>query len=66
MPYLLIWDIDGTLVRTHGIGKKAMNAAFHKLFGIEGGEEGARLKLSVDDMNKYFPTGGFGGQEMER
>jgi len=152
MNYLLIWDIDGTLIRTKGVGKRAMNTAFYKLFGIDDGfgpinmagmldsvivrkafeihnipvvfpdgtenpdierfyklyiealsseismirrsvacpgilelleilhkkdtyynvlgtgniEEGARLKLSIDDMNKYFPTGGFGDQLIER
>ena len=152
MNYLLIWDIDGTLIRTKGVGKRAMNTAFYKLFGIHDGfgpinmagmldaiivrkafelhnipfilpngtkntdierfyelyiealsseismikgsiacpgvlellkilqqqdafynvlgtgniEEGARLKLSVDNMNSYFPTGGFGDQQIER
>lgn len=152
MNYLLIWDVDGTLIRTKGIGKRAMNRAFYKLFGIEDGfstinmagmldsiivktalelhnipavlpdgsenediqnffdlyieilsleikkvgnsiacpgvlkvleilrqqgvffnvlgtgniEEGARLKLSIDNLNRHFPTGGFGEQEMER
>lgn len=152
MSYLLIWDIDGTLIRTKGVGKKAMNTAFHKLFGISDGfepinmagmldaaivrkafeihnipvilpdgrentdierfyelyiealsseirmiqrsiacpgvlelletlhqrdnfynalgtgniEKGARLKLSVDNMNRYFPTGSFGERLMER
>lgn len=152
MNYLLIWDIDGTLIRTKGVGKRAMNAAFYKLFGIKDGfgpinmagmldavivrkafeihnipvvlpdgrenadikrfyelyiealsaeismihgsvacpgilellktlhrqdtfhnvlgtgniEAGARLKLSVDDMNRYFPTGSFGDRQIER
>ncbi|HHV99722.1 MAG TPA: HAD hydrolase-like protein [Clostridiaceae bacterium] len=152
MNYLLIWDIDGTLIRTKGVGKRAMNTAFYKLFGIEDGfgpinmagmldaiivrkafeihnipvalpdgrentdierfyelyiealsaeismiqgsiacpgvlelletlhrkdnfynvlgtgniEAGARLKLSVDNMNRYFPTGSFGNRQIER
>lgn len=146
LKYLLIWDIDGTLIRIKGLGKKAMNITFMELYGIsdafnkinmagmldavilktiydmyhidaakrdsaaffkrycevldelfkqisfsvacagvpellaaldEAGcfcnvlgtgniERGARIKLSVDGLNKLFPTGGFGDEEMER
>jgi phosphoglycolate phosphatase len=31
---LLLFDIDGTLIHSGGAGKKAMNAAFEKVFGI--------------------------------
>ncbi len=32
---LVLYDIDGTLVSTGGAGTRAMNYAFHKLYGIE-------------------------------
>jgi len=144
MRYLLIWDIDGTLIRTKGTGKNAMSAAFLELYGIENAfreinmagmldsvimkktyqahnianadvskfydryceilkdeidklqysiacpgvkalleklenegsfcnvlgtgniERGARIKLLPDDLNRFFPTGGFGDEEIER
>ena len=146
MKYLLIWDIDGTLIQTRGLGKKAMNIAFLELHRVENAfqnikmsgmldpviletayelhrinmadrnsinffnryiqilealfrehnrsiacagvpellatldktgcfynvlgtgniERGARIKLSVDDLNRFFPTGGFGDEETER
>lgn len=30
---LLLWDIDGTLIRAKGAGKRAMNQAFLQMFG---------------------------------
>jgi phosphoglycolate phosphatase-like HAD superfamily hydrolase len=33
-PRLLIFDIDGTLIRTGGAGRAAMNQAFLEVFGI--------------------------------
>ena len=144
MEYLLIWDIDGTLVHTQGAGGKAMDRAFLKLHGIEEGfrdidmaggldpvilrdalaqymlsnennseffslyckylsyeleklassiiipgiaalfdvlgtmqgfynvlgtgniEKGARIKLSLNNLNRFFPTGGFADGETER
>lgn len=144
MEYLLIWDIDGTLIQGGGIGKSSLNEAFHQMFGVKDGfekinmagmvdsvfiervfraneislrdkdrflveycrilekeisalsrplaapgildlfgeleplglfsnalgtgniERGARIKLSRDRLNKYFPTGGFGDEARER
>ncbi|HEX3028313.1 MAG TPA: HAD hydrolase-like protein [Clostridia bacterium] len=144
MSYLLIWDIDGTLIQGRGIGRKAMEKAFAELFGITDAlkgvemagmldsvilgnafklhrldekyystfinkylyyleieisqldynidapgilkllntldssneffnalgtgnlENGARIKLSKHDMNRFFPTGGFGDELSER
>ena len=143
MNFLLVWDVDGTLVNSKGLGKKSMNKAFLEIFGIEKAldkidmagrldytiikkalfenqisisnynrlfekyydflkielagvssiacpgivstmkelkckgtifnalgtgniELGARLKLSVDKLNSYFPIGGFGNEEYER
>ncbi|MCT4596000.1 MAG: HAD hydrolase-like protein [Anaeromicrobium sp.] len=32
---LLVWDIDGTLIKSHGSGRKAMDKAFFQVYGIE-------------------------------
>lgn len=40
MPRVLLFDIDMTLVKTAGAGRKAMEAAFLLEFGIEGSTEG--------------------------
>lgn len=34
---LLLFDIDGTLIRTAGSGKRAMERSFEKVYGIEDG-----------------------------
>lgn len=34
MYTLLLWDVDGTLVRGNGAGRRAMNRAFQEVFGI--------------------------------
>ena len=34
--YLLLWDIDGTLVLSGGSGMRALQRALHKQFGISG------------------------------
>lgn len=36
-PVLLIWDIDGTLMSSKGIGRRAMNNAFKGLYNIDDG-----------------------------
>ncbi len=143
MDYLLVWDIDGTLIQGKGIGRRAMTKAFKDLFQIDDAlkdiemagrldslivkdafklhkinmdnsifferylecldeeikildkpieapgivklleilekknnfycalgtgniEKGARKKLEIASMNTFFPTGGFGDNEMER
>jgi len=144
MGFLLIWDIDGTLIQGRGMGRRAMDRAFLDLYGIPGGfnginmaggldslilcdalschgienrnhteffnkycehlrdevqklndsvaspgviallellnknggfcnalgtgniEKGARIKLEIDGLNRFFPTGGFGDEPMER
>ena len=52
MPFtLLLFDIDGTLIRTGGAGRKAMMAAFEQVLGIpkalEGLHLGGRTDLSI-------------------
>ena len=34
MNQLILFDIDGTLVLTGGAGQRAMNRAFHDVFGV--------------------------------
>ena len=34
MSQLILFDIDGTLVVTGGAGQRAMNRAFHDVFGV--------------------------------
>ena len=35
MNYLLIWDIDGTLIKGNGIGRRMMDKAFEEMYGIK-------------------------------
>lgn len=144
MDYLLIWDVDGTLIKMKGIGKKSLDKAFYELYSIENAfsnidmagrldkvileeafrvhnldkgslakfrekyaevlevevkkiktsiacpgiiellealsekeniynvigtgnmEKGARSKLSIDNLNRFFPLGAFSEEETER
>lgn len=36
MKKLILWDIDGTLIVSHGAGVRAMEKAFEKRFGLKG------------------------------
>ena len=42
-PKLVLFDVDGTLVDTAGAGRRAMEHAFHEVFGIDGFERAARV-----------------------
>jgi len=35
---LILFDVDGTLIDTAGAGKRAMEVAFHEVFGVDGFE----------------------------
>jgi len=35
-PILILFDVDGTLVDTAGAGRRAMERAFHEVFGVDG------------------------------
>lgn len=37
---ILLWDIDGTLIRSGYAGSRAMNAAMRAVFGVEGAFDG--------------------------
>ncbi|MCX8130768.1 MAG: HAD hydrolase-like protein [Clostridia bacterium] len=39
---------------------------FFSILGTGNIEKGARIKLEKEKMNRFFPTGGFGGSRLER
>jgi phosphoglycolate phosphatase len=45
---LLLFDIDGTLIRTAGAGKKAMERSFEKVYGTQDGLQGIQLMGRTD------------------
>lgn len=48
MDQLILFDIDGTLVVTGGAGQRAMNRAFHDVFGISDAFIGIELAGRTD------------------
>ncbi len=50
MEKLLIWDIDGTLIRCKGVGRKALNAAFEERFGIPSGFDNIDMAGGLDAL----------------
>jgi phosphoglycolate phosphatase len=45
---VILWDVDGTLVRTGGVGAEAFNTAIETLFGVPAGEHGVSLAGKTD------------------
>lgn len=45
---IVLFDIDGTLIRTDRAGSRAMNRAFGDLFGIEGAFDGIQMAGRTD------------------
>lgn len=45
---VVLFDIDGTLIRTGGAGSRAMNRAFHDLFGIASAFDGIPMAGRTD------------------
>jgi len=45
---LILFDIDGTLVRTAGAGKKSMERSFRKIYGIENGFQDIEMMGRTD------------------
>jgi len=45
---LLLFDVDGTLVRTAGAGRAAMNRAVEEVIGVAGGLDRVRLDGNTD------------------
>ncbi|MDI3257988.1 MAG: HAD family hydrolase [Kyrpidia sp.] len=57
---LLIWDIDGTLTYTPGVGRRAMEMAFEEEFGISNALEGIDMAggLDVEIVRQAFERHG--------
>ncbi len=47
---LLLFDIDGTLIRCGGAGRRALNSAFERLLGIKDALHGVRLAGNTDPI----------------
>jgi phosphoglycolate phosphatase len=45
---VILWDVDGTLVRTGGVGAEAFSTAIETLFGVPAGEHGVSLAGKTD------------------
>jgi phosphoglycolate phosphatase-like HAD superfamily hydrolase len=48
-PFLLLWDIDGTLLSSDGAGRGAMTRAFRELFGVAQALDGLELAGRTDE-----------------
>lgn len=48
MRRLVLWDIDGTLVKTMGAGRRAIDRAFLELYGWAQATEGVRMDGRTD------------------
>ena len=48
MATIVLFDIDGTLIRTGGAGVRAMSRAFDDLFGVEGAFDGIPMAGRTD------------------
>ncbi len=47
---LLLFDIDGTLMRTAGVGRKSFNLAFRKIFGVKNAFENIEMMGRTDPL----------------
>jgi len=47
---LILFDIDGTLLLSGGAGKRALNRAFHELFGVVDGFDGVPVAGRTDRL----------------
>lgn len=45
---LLLLDIDGTLVKTGGVGRRCLAEAFERVLGVRGAMDGIRLQGNTD------------------
>ena len=45
---LLLFDLDGTLLRAHGAGRRALNRAFEAEFGLAQAMEGVNFGGKTD------------------
>jgi phosphoglycolate phosphatase-like HAD superfamily hydrolase len=47
---LIIFDIDGTLIRSHGVGRTAFNRSFQEVLGFEGALDAISLAGLTDQL----------------
>lgn len=66
---LLLFDVDGTLIRTGGAGRRAMDLAFGELFAVQGGLDRVEMAGRIDAailraalLMHGLPTHGFDEQ----
>jgi len=59
-PIELLPGVEGILTNNENLNK-----VYHVL-GTGNLEKGARIKLSAHNLNRFFPTGGFGDEKLER
>ena len=45
---VILWDVDGTLVRTGGVGAEAFTTAIETLYGVRAGDHGVSLAGKTD------------------
>ena len=45
---VVLWDVDGTLVRTGGVGAEAFSTAIETLYGVPAGDHGVSLAGKTD------------------
>jgi phosphoglycolate phosphatase-like HAD superfamily hydrolase len=45
---VILWDVDGTLVKTGGVGAEAFSTAIETLFGVPAGNHGVSLAGKTD------------------
>jgi phosphoglycolate phosphatase-like HAD superfamily hydrolase len=66
--YLLIWDIDGTLIQGRGIGRRGMDKAFLELYGIKNGFEGIDMAGMLDSviLRKAYELHNLKGQDSKK
>lgn len=50
LPLVWLFDVDGTLVHTEGAGRRALEMAFHDVFGVENALAGVPLAGRTDPI----------------
>jgi phosphoglycolate phosphatase len=66
VPRILLFDIDGTLLKTAGAGRGAMTIAFEREFGVASVTEGILFDGRTDRgiFHECLERHGFGGEEL--
>ena len=50
LKFLILWDIDGTILRSSGAGMASLNEALAEVFGVQGSLEGIDFAGRTDRM----------------